>query len=140
MRSGRIAAALVSALAAGVALDQTQGWAPLYSDPEIVVTVHEPVGEGRPLGQIWVHVEYSRRTKLNGVSFRSERYLAQVDCSTGMIIRTNWELFAHTGLAGKSRVTAPKDGMAWVITPDSIDAWVARAACAKPVASKPPGG
>jgi hypothetical protein len=132
MNRSRIAAAiLASVITAGGACADDEAWVVLHSDNQATVSAHRPIGSEPPSGQLWVKADYARRQKLHGFAYASERYLAQVYCENGTIIRTNWQLFAKPGLAGKSRDYVPKDAMAWTIAPDTVDDWVARAACAK---------
>jgi hypothetical protein len=111
---------------------QDHAWAVLHTDASVIVSAHRPIGAAAPAGQLWVKTDYAQRAKLNGFKYFSERYLAQVNCDQGVINRVEWELFAGPGLTGKSRVYAPKDGAAWAIAPDTVDDWVAKAACRRP--------
>jgi hypothetical protein len=132
MSLGRIAAAaLAVTLIAGAARAGEDSWSVLHADSEVTVSAHRPVGAAPPAGQLWVRAEYARRQKLHGFAFLSETYLAQVYCDTGTIIRTEWQLFSRPGLTGKVHAYAPRDLMAWTIQPDTVDDWVAKAACAK---------
>ncbi len=130
MRPAKLVVALISwALVAGAGLCQDKGWVVVHYDPHLEVWVRRPVGAESPPGTIWVRTQYAKRQRDNGFKYASERFLAQVDCRQGRINRLQWEQFKGAVLDGESREALSNSGIAWVIVPDSVDDWVAKAAC-----------
>ncbi len=119
------------ALAAGAGVCQDKGWVVVHYDPHMEVWVRRPVGAESPSGTVWVQAQYSPRQRQNGFKYASERYLAQVDCGLGKINRMQWQQFFGPKFDGKSRQALINSGVAWVIVPDSVDDWVAKAVCAE---------
>lgn len=131
MRPVKLVVALVGwALTAGAALCQESGWTVVHYDPHMEVWIRRPAGAESPPGVVWVQAQYSPRQAMNGFKYASERYLAQVDCIQGKINRAQWRQFRGPQYDGKAREALLNSGVAWVIVPDSVDDWIAKAVCA----------
>jgi len=138
MRSGKLLVALIGwALTAGAALGQDPGWTVVHYDPHMEIWVRRPIGEPLTPGSIWVQAQYSPRLKMDGFKYASERYLAQVDCDQGRINRLQWRQFWGPKFDGKSHQALNNSGVAWLIVPDTVDDWIAKAACPKTAPANP---
>ncbi len=125
---------IVSALVAQAGACQDNGWTVVHTDANQVITVRPPVGELAAAGTLWVHGEYTARPKFKGFKYASEQYVAEVNCEAGMINRTDWKIYAKPKLQGRARESTINFGIAWRIVPDTVDEWIAQAACAQPPA------